>query len=104
MKILISDENESMGYICYEYECEQSIPPATRRLFVVFWAGENTKRVVYSCQRRFAEEMQLFVGSNLAEYSELHKAKEFVGAAFLNWAGEPNGGTQNPATDPLLKS
>ena len=92
--VLICDDNESMGYLCCECAADAHLVPAARRLFVVFWAGENARRVVYRTQQRFADEMKVFVGSRLAEHSELHKAKEFAGAAFLEYCEHLGWGEQ----------
>ena len=85
MKVIISDDCGTMGYTCYENEEQQHIPSNMRRINVVFWAGEKKSHVYYNNQEALINELKLFVGSPLSEYSEIHKAKEFMGLAFLEY-------------------
>ena len=92
MKIIIANNNESgtMGYMCYENEEQQQIPPNMRRINVVFWAGDKKSHVYYDNQDALIRDLEMFVGSPLSRYSEIHKAKEFMGLAFFEYSRRDN--------------
>ena len=90
MKIIIANENETMGYMCYENEEQQHISSNLRRINILFWAGKKKIHVFYNNQEALIKELKMYVGSPLAEHSAIHKAKEFMGLGFLEYIRERN--------------
>jgi hypothetical protein len=85
MKILIANDNGTMGYMCYESEDQKQFSSHLRRINVLFWAGTKKSHVFYLNQGALINDLNLFIGSSLADYSEIHKAKEFMGLGFLKY-------------------
>lgn len=87
MKIIIANENGTMGYTCYENEDEdqQQMAANLRRINVLFWAGTKKIHVFYLNQEALINELNAFIDSPLAEYSDIHKAKLFMGLGFLEY-------------------
>lgn len=98
MNIYIANENDTMGYVCYEHEEDSHLPSDHRRVVAHFWAKDapegfptrdsnvhRCKKVWFTTKRNFYENMKVFVGSDLAEYTDLHKAKAFMGHDFIQY-------------------
>lgn len=86
MSIYIANDNENMGYICYEYEEDVHLPSDYRRVAAQFWVKDGPcKKVWFNTKKSFYELMKMYVGSELAEYTELHKAKAMMGHDFIQY-------------------
>jgi hypothetical protein len=77
MEIIIADEQDTIGYVCYKTQSD------IKGIYVLLWAATKTIKIYYHSQEALINEMKMFVGSPLTEHSEIHKAKEFMGLAFL---------------------
>jgi hypothetical protein len=86
MSIFVANENDIMGYVCYEHEEDNHLPSDHRRTVAQFWVKDQPcKKVCFTTKKSFYEHMKVFVGSDLAEYTDLHKAKSFMGHDFIQY-------------------
>jgi hypothetical protein len=86
MSIYVSNENEGMGYVCYEHEEDDHLPSDYRRAVAQFWVKDGPcKKVWFTTKKSFYENMKMYVGSALVEYTELHKAKAMMGHDFIQY-------------------
>lgn len=83
MSIIITDDNGDMGYIVFE--------EAMDRVFVEFWTKDSpTRKVMYPSKQYLYDDMKMFVGSPLEDFTKLHKAKAFMGKDFIRYYEEIN--------------
>ena len=76
-------------YICSEYELDRHLPAENRRILVSLWVKDNkVKRTVFDSQESLFHQMQVFVKSPLADYSDIHRAKAFMGREFIQYYNE----------------
>ena len=86
MNIYVLNNNEDMGFICYEHDDDHHLSVEERRVVAQFWVkDESIKKVWFSTKKSFYEHMKVFVASGLVEHSELHKAKAWMGAEYIEY-------------------
>ena len=82
MSILLSNDCpvNGWGYICSEH-VEDSI-------LVTFWVKDGQHEAlkrVFPTSENLYKQMQIFVKSPLADYSDRHRAKAFMGREFIQY-------------------
>ena len=76
------------GYICSEYEIDNHLPIEDRRILVALWLKHDnqvTTKTVFPSQESLYRQMQVFVKSPLADYSDMHRSKAFMGREFIQY-------------------
>lgn len=86
MNIYILNNNEDMGFICYEHDDDHHLSVENRRVVAQYWAKDMPiKKVWFSTKKSFYDFMKIFVSSNLVEHTELHKAKAWMAAEYIEY-------------------
>jgi len=93
MSLLLTNECTitGCGYKCSEYEVDNNIPAEKRRILVSLWVkdeNQEVKKTVYDSQDSLFYQMQVFVKSPLADYSDMHRSKAFMGREFIRYYNE----------------
>jgi len=90
MSILLSNECSvnGYGYICSEYEEDNHLPVELRRILVSFWLKDckhDALKRVFTSQESLYNQMLTFVKSPLADFSDRHRAKAFMGREYIQY-------------------
>jgi hypothetical protein len=85
MNIIIADDNEIMGYIVFELNSDNILPADSRNVYVNYWKeGFTTRGIMFTSKLHMYDHMKLFLGSDLVNYTELHRAQAFMAEAFVH--------------------
>uniref|UniRef100_A0A6C0IAV8 Uncharacterized protein n=1 Tax=viral metagenome TaxID=1070528 RepID=A0A6C0IAV8_9ZZZZ len=90
MSLLLTNEciTTRCGYKCCEYETDSDLPSEDRRILVTLWVNneliQEMKRV-FPSQKSLYQQMLVFVKSPLADYSDMHRSKAFMGREFIQY-------------------
>ena len=95
MSILLSNECSvnGWGYICSEHEDDKHLLVENRRILVTFWLKDNSHdalKRMFPSQDVLYTQMQIFIKSPLADYSDRHRAKAFMGREFIQYYENKN--------------
>lgn len=96
--VALSPDEFGYGYICSEYEVDYHLPAEKRRILVSLWCKDENqvmKKTVFDSQESLFYQMQVFVKSPLADYSDIHRAKAFMGREFIQYYNENQHKTKN---------
>ena len=90
MSLLLTNECAiaGCGYMCSEYDVDNQIPIEDRRILVTLWINDinqETKKTVFPSQESLYQQMQVFVKSPLADYSDMHRSRAFMGREFIQY-------------------
>jgi len=101
MSTLITNEcaTNGWGYIITEHTTDGDDPVRDRKILVTFWVkdpNQPIKKWVYKSRKSLYEDMKVFVGSQLVNYTEFHRSKAFMGNEYIQYY-ERLMGTQNKA-------
>lgn len=94
MSILLTNECSvnGWGYICREHDADSHLSVENRRILVSFWVKDGSNdaiRTVFPSRETLYNQMQIFVKSPLAEYSDRHRAKAYMGREFIQYYETP---------------
>jgi hypothetical protein len=113
MSLLLTNEciTTRCGYKCSEYDTDSNLPSEDRRILVTLWVkygngaeslcttnsegnlrspeefGELIQEMkrVFPSQESLYQQMLVFVKSPLADYSDMHRSKAFMGREFIQY-------------------
>lgn len=82
---IISVINKDYGYMVFLVN-DHHLPEELRRVAIQFWiTGGVARNVTYQTKSILYKEMKQYVGTDLADYTELHKIKAKMGLDFINY-------------------
>jgi hypothetical protein len=90
MSLLLTNECiiTGCGYKCCEYETDSDLPSEDRRILVTLWVNNELipeMKRVFPSQESLYQQMLVFVKSPLADYSDMHRSKAFMGREFIQY-------------------
>jgi hypothetical protein len=95
MSVLLTNECQvnGWGYICSEHEDDSHLPMEARRILVTFWlkdARQDALKRIFPSRETLYKQMLIFVKSPLANYSDRHRSKAFMGREFIEYYEQKN--------------
>ena len=80
MSIIITNDIETMGYICYEDESNHDC------VLAMIWVRDKPfKKILFHTKKYMFDAAKLFLASAMTDYSDYHRAKALMFVDYLAW-------------------